>query len=81
MKTEMRSLDELEQVMENEKVEIELDLLMKSMKTLELASSVTSGTEQSEIFEEYATHLYDLLMTKIDDQELSDMEDSEMFEL
>lgn len=79
--TQHRDLDEMEKVMENEKVEIELDVLAKSMKALELASELTNGTEQSEIFDTYANSLYDLLMIKIEDQELTDMEENGMLEI
>lgn len=79
--TQHRDLDEMEKVMENEKVEIELDVLAKSMKALELASELTNGTEQSEIFDTYANSLYDLLMIKIEDQELTNMEENGMLEI
>lgn len=76
-----RNLEQLEKVMNNDKVGIELELLAKSMKALELASELMNETEQQEIFDHYASSLYDLLMTVIDDEELTDMEENEMLNI
>lgn len=74
----VRTIEELEKVLENEKAQIELDFICRVLHGLELGSNFLSGTEQGDLLEELSTDVYDLVNEHINDEEFIIIEENNL---
>lgn len=71
-----RSLEELETVVNESKVTLELEFIIRTMKVLELAVDSMDDTEQRDLVSDYANTLFHEVSEFMESEELTMLEDN-----
>lgn len=76
----MRTLDELEKVLEETMVEIPLEFMIRTMKVLEIAESTLGLTEQGDLAVKYCNAYYHEIKNYLNDKEIAEIENNNLLD-